>query len=185
MDPTFQVDIHTDLSGSRSMVANGFYQQYFQLLNTKIRGNSGYEYWENYVCSLRYTADSMTSVSSIDYFSDISCGLTQLSDITDGNYRARKGPEECADPWYKNYEASEFGNSSVDCSFYRDFTYHGAFLLDMGQTVTFRTGFNVFGTSTDVEADVAGYSPNLQYIIVDSARMLAAGVSFVLSALII
>ena len=131
------------------------------------------------MCSLRYTADSMQSVSSIDFFSDVSCGLDQLSDITEGNYRARKGPNECADPWYKNYAKTEFGASSVDCSFYRDFTYHGAFLLDMGQTVTFRTGFNVFSTSTDVEADVAGYSPNLQYKIVDGASALASAVVLV------
>jgi hypothetical protein len=76
-------------------------------------------------------------VTNIDYFATNSCGVTLLSSITQGNYRAVKDnvDDNCPDPWYKDYNLSSFGPTSVDCAFYRDFTWQGAHLLAVGQTV--------------------------------------------------
>lgn len=180
VDPTFKVQLETKMNPANPLMTNGFYQSYFQLLNTKISGNSGYEYWENFVCSLRYTANSANSVTSIDYFFDNSCGLGNLSDIKEGNYRAVTAVNDnvCADPWYKDYGASSFGASTYTCGFYRDFTWQGSHLLAIGQTVTFRTGFNIFSDSQDTTPNMQGSSPNLEFTILqDAAVRLAAGLA--------
>lgn len=84
-------------------------------------------------------------MTSTDYFQQGStCGITNLGDITSGNYRATVGEVTCANPWYPDYDNSFFDAKFYRCGTYLDFDYVGALKLKIGQKLTFRTGFNTF-----------------------------------------
>ena len=107
--------------------------------------------WENVVVSLRYNAVSASSLTINDYFmSGDSCGTTLLNSITSGNYRAVKGLQTCGDAWRSNPEASSFGLSGYTASTNRDLVFVGSSSLGVSGTITMRTGFNTFSSSTDI-----------------------------------
>jgi len=109
-------------------------------------------------------------MTSTDFFQDGStCGILNLGDIKKGNYRSTIGDVSCANPWYPDYNNAFFVANSFRCGTYLDFDYVGALQLKIGQKLTFRTGFNTWQGSTDLERDAYGASPTLTTYLLDSA----------------
>ena len=171
-EPRFTVALTTSAPVGFKFQQNAFYQSYFQLLNPQTTSMTGVQDWENYICSLRYTTNSAIQVTDIDFFSDgTTCGTTKLSTITTGNYRAVKGEKECkSDPWRNDPQLSSFKGSSYTCAANRDLFYVGATTLYLTGTVTYRTGFNTFDGSTDLERNTWGNSGDLTFTLVEGAE---------------
>ena len=105
-----------------------------------------------------------------DYFAlGDTCGLERLSDITTGNYRAVKGSQKCADPWRLDPDQSVFTETQFTTSTNRDIIYIGSSTIPIESSITFRTGFNTFSSSSDTERNEFGFSEDLVMVFVDSA----------------
>jgi hypothetical protein len=66
--PRLYLKVDTQFGSEFAYEQNGFYQSYFQIQDNSITGNSGVSYWQNFVCSLRYTFNSALKMTSTDYF---------------------------------------------------------------------------------------------------------------------
>ena len=73
---------------------NAIYQSYFQLWNPHVAVNAGIQFFEDYVCSLIYNAESAKAMSSDYLFANgNTCGVGDLPH--DGFYDQVIGPQTC------------------------------------------------------------------------------------------
>ena len=78
-------------------------------------------------------------------------------------------------PWLTAKDLTGFiftkeGNQIAACSFYRRFSAEGVTSLKIGQKIYFRTGFNLWQTSTALTPTVSGYNTeDLSWILFDNA----------------
>jgi hypothetical protein len=128
-----------------------------------VNRDSGFIFFENFVCNLRYSELSQAGVTSTDYFENYSCGLQKLSQIASGNYLDVKGEQNCANAWYNDYDHSSFGERAVTCGFFRPFIFSESQTLKLGQKLLFRAGFNVFNSIDGSDRLASGFSDNLKF----------------------
>ena len=125
--------------------------------------------------SLRHNANSANTVTLSDYFTNgETCGLERLSDITAGNYRSIQGSQTCTDPWRLDPAQSAFTANSFTTATNRDIIYVGSSSISVGDSVTFRCGFNTFGSSIDTERNEFGHSADLTMLVLDKSDSHAA-----------
>ena len=125
---------------------DAMYQSYIQVKNNEMSAED--DYWENYVCAIKYNEEDDGEVNRDNYWYSGTCGTGFLSDIVDQPFTGVRAGQTC-NPYYPDYETSstinnEDGTSSVTCAFYRLFKYSEVQDYEIGQTLSVRTGFNVF-----------------------------------------
>ena len=136
----------------------------------------------NYVCNIFAPTSGNEPTQTVT----TSCGTRVLQTIVNSPYsqvtgNVASGTSSCVDPWTSGQPSltNTVPWTTAECVFSRNFEYEGAMNLQVGDTLQYRAGFNIFAKATDnIPVSKAADPGLLSLVLIDKDSAIQVAWSF-------